>query len=240
MERKFNLQLFAVKASNQVDVLDITDGYSVILTCESYTFLGDTDSVNGTQSINVTVRALRGAEEIACEIGNITCPTGLSAVSNGQSVAPVVTITATSALTTSGSIIIPVIIGEVTINKTFSWSIAFKGTDGTSVTILDSEIVYQASSSGTTPPTGNWSSTPIAGNPGQYVWTRTTVEYSDGKTTVAYAVSRNGVNGADGVDGADGADGTSVIITNQEIRYQASNSGTTPPTGTWSANRRNV
>ena len=32
----------AIKASNQVDLLDMTDGYTVVLTNDNYTFLGTT------------------------------------------------------------------------------------------------------------------------------------------------------------------------------------------------------
>lgn len=37
-----------IKAVNQIDVIDLTDGYSVVLTNDSYTFLGTTSAVNGT------------------------------------------------------------------------------------------------------------------------------------------------------------------------------------------------
>ena len=40
----------AIKAVNQIDVIDLTDGYSVILTNDNYTFLGTTTAVNGTQT----------------------------------------------------------------------------------------------------------------------------------------------------------------------------------------------
>lgn len=40
----------AIKAVNQIDVIDLTDGYSVVLTNDNYTFLGTTTSVNGTQT----------------------------------------------------------------------------------------------------------------------------------------------------------------------------------------------
>lgn len=75
------------------------------------------------------------------------------------------------------------------------------GKDGTSVTITSTSIQYQVSSSGTTVPTGTWSNSIPVTSPGQYLWTRTTVKYSDGKSTVAYSVSRSGVDGSDGQDG---------------------------------------
>lgn len=231
----------AVKASNQKTLMDLTDGYSVILTNDNYTFLGDTDSVSSTQSTTCQIQALQGANQVACEVGEITTPTGLSIVSDGKTPIPTLTITATSALKQSGSVTIPVVIGDITINKVFSWSIAFRGqngqdgADGTSVTVSSTSVTYQKSTSGTTVPTGSWSTSIPTVPAGQYLWTKTVVNYSDGKSTTAYSVSRSGTDGSDGSDGQDGADGTSVTITSTAITYQKSSNGTTPPTGTWSS-----
>lgn len=223
----------AVKASNQKTLMDLTDGYSVILTNDNYTFLGDTDSVSSTQSTTCQIQALQGANQVACEVGEITTPTGLSIVSDGKTPIPTLTITATAALKQSGSVTIPVLIGDITINKVFSWAIAFRGQngqdgeDGTSVTVTSTSVTYQVGTSGTTKPTGQWS-TSIPNVPsGRYLWTKTVVNYSDGKSTEAYSVSRSA---------SDGQDGASVTITDTDITYQKSSNGTTPPTGTWSAN----
>lgn len=221
----------AVKASNQITLIDLTDGYSVILTNENHTFLGTTNSVSGTQTTTCMIQALCGSEQVACSVGAISAPDGLSIVSDGKTPIPTLTITATSALTQSGSVIIPVQIGDVTISKTFSYSIAFKGasgTNGSSVTVSSTSITYQASSSGTTTPTGTWETSIPSVSAGQYLWTKTVVTYSDGKSTTAYSVSRNGTNGTDGTNG------TSVAISSTAVTYQASSSGTTAPTGTWS------
>lgn len=193
----------AIKASAQVDLIDLTDGYSVNLSNDNHTFQGTTSAVNGTQSITSKITVMCGSEIVACTLGAISTPSGLSVVSDNKTPEPTITITATSALTTSGSFTIPVIIGDITIGKVFSYAIAFKGTNGSngsSVTVTSSAVSYQASSNGTTPPTGTWSTTPVTGSAGQYVWTRTVVTYSDGKTTTSYSVSRNGTNGANGAD----------------------------------------
>ena len=231
-----------VRASAQSTLIDLTDGFSVIMTLDSYTFLGTTNSVSGTQNVSTTIQALQGNEVVPCAVGQISAPTGLSIVSNGASPSPTLTITATSALTQSGSVIIPVTVnnGDITISKTFSYSIAFRGADGqdgqdgTSVTVESTSITYQVSASGTVTPTGEWLDDVPSVSPGQYLWTRTIVEYSDGKSTTAYSVSRSGTNGSNGQDGADGADGTSVTITSTAVTYQKSTNGTTPPTGNWS------
>ena len=58
-----------------------------------------------------------------------------------------------------------------------------KGIDTTTVT-------YQASSSGTTVPTGNWSSTvPELTTAKPYLWTRTVITYTDKTTSTSYSVS---------------------------------------------------
>ncbi|WP_305084435.1 hypothetical protein, partial [uncultured Faecalibaculum sp.] len=103
------------------------------------------------------------------------------------------------------------------------------GKDGTSVTVSSQQIIYQASSSGTTVPTGAWSATIPSVSAGQYLWTKTVVNYSDGKSTTAYSVARQGSNGTNGTNG------TSVTVSSQAVTYQKSTSGTTPPTGTWSS-----
>lgn len=196
-----------IKAVSQVDVIDLTDGYSVVLTNDNYTFLGTTNSVSGTQTTSTQVMALCGSEQVACTVGTITCPTGISAVSDGKSPMPTITITATSALTKSGTITIPIVVnGDITINKTFSFSIAFKGQtgqNGTSVTVSSTSVTYQVGASGTTKPTGEWSTTVPNVPNGQFLWTKTVVKYSDGKSTEAYSVSYKGTNGTNGKDGLD-------------------------------------
>lgn len=227
-----------IKAVSQVDVIDLTDGYSVVLTNDNYTFLGTTNSVNGTQTTTTQVMALCGSEQVTCTVGNITCPTGISAVSDGKSLQPTITITATSALTKSGTITIPIVVnGDITINKTFSYSIAFKGAtgqNGTSVTVSSTSVTYQVGASGTTKPTGEWSTTVPNVPNGQFLWTKTVVKYSDGKSTEAYSVSYKGTNGTNG------SNGTSVTVKSTSVTYQACTSGTTPPTGTWSPTVPNI
>ena len=76
------------------------------------------------------------------------------------------------------------------------------GTDGKG--IRSTATTYQVSSSGTTIPTGTWSSSIPSVAAGQYLWIRTVTTYTDGTTTTGYSVSRNGTNGSNGADGAPG------------------------------------
>lgn len=123
----------------------------------------------------------------------------------------------------------------------YTWS-QMKGDQGISgkdgVGIKSTIITYQLSSSGTTTPTGTWSTTVPTLVKGQYLWTRTTLVYTDNTTKDVYTVSyvaKDGNNGTDGVAGKDG-----VGIKSTTITYQESTSGTTAPTGTWVANPPSV
>lgn len=73
--------------------------------------------------------------------------------------------------------------------------------------VKSTTIEYQASTSGTTAPTGTWSTTiPSVAN-GSYLWTRTTITYTSGNPSKSYSVARMGVNGAKGDKGDTGAKG---------------------------------
>ena len=68
-------------------------------------------------------------------------------------------------------------------------------------------VEYQASTSGTTVPTGTWSPTIPTVAQGSYLWTKTTTNYTSGTPTVGYSVARMGVNGAKGDKGETGQAG---------------------------------
>lgn len=70
-----------------------------------------------------------------------------------------------------------------------------KGDTGDPAELDVAEIRYQAGSSGTEVPTGTWSSTIPVVAQGQYLWTRTTLEFNSGSPVVSYSVSRIGVDG---------------------------------------------
>ena len=122
----------AIKASNQVTLTDLTDAYNVVLSSDSCTFVGDTDSVNATQTVKVTATALRGADVVPCSIGTMTYSTSGISATAGTGTSPEITITATTSLTKAGTITIPITIpyAGVTINKVFSFAIAFTGAKG--------------------------------------------------------------------------------------------------------------
>lgn len=145
-----------IKASNQISLTDLTDAYSVILSSDSCTFVGNTTSVNSTQIMKVTVTAMRGADIVACTIGDMTYSTsGISATAS-TATSPVVTITASTSLKAAGTITIPVTItdADVTINKIFNFAIAFtgaKGSDAITMSITSSNgFVFKNTSVNTT------------------------------------------------------------------------------------------
>ena len=110
------------------------------------------------------------------------------------------------------------------------------GDPGASVTVESTSVTYQASTSGTVVPTGAWTTSVPTVAAGQYLWTKTVVNYSGGKSTTSYSVGRMGQNGSPGSPGSPGApgeDGNGIKTTS--VTFQASSSQTTAPTGTWTS-----
>lgn len=112
-----------------------------------------------------------------------------------------------------------------------------QGPSGTSVTVKSTSVTYQAGTSPTTAPTGTWGSSVPTVTAGQYLWTKTVVTYSDGKSTTAYSVARQGANGikgdkgdtgATGPQGPKGASGTSVTVKSTSVTYAVTGSNSQP------------
>lgn len=129
--------------------------------------------------------------------------------------------------------------------------------------VKSTTVEYQASTSGTTVPTGTWSPTIPTVAQGSYLWTKTTTNYTSGTPTVGYSIARMGVNGAKGdkgetgqtgpqgpqgvkgetgsqgpqgptgPQGVKGNDGKGIKSTS--VTYQIWPNGTSTPTGTWSS-----
>ena len=72
---------------------------------------------------------------------------------------------------------------------------AQNGSDGKGVSIVKTEIKYAVSTSGTTNPSSGWQTTIPSVPDGNYLWTWTHVEYSDGTKTDAYTTARQGIDG---------------------------------------------
>lgn len=216
----------------EITVANMTEPFTVMLTNEAQQFATDSNrKVTSAQSYYTDIIVIRGSQERTdYTIGNITSGSGITVSKTSKRVT--FSVSAGSVIgADTGVIEIPITLDGQTVKKQFSWSCGkqgpqgVKGQDGTSVKITSKSVTYQTSTSGTTTPTGVWqSSVPTVAN-GQYLWTKTTVQYSDGNKTEAYSVSYKGTNGTNG---------TSVTVSKTEVTYQVSTSGTTAPTGTWS------
>ena len=92
--------------------------------------------------------------------------------------------------------------------------------------IKSTSITYQAGTSGTTAPTGAWSTNVPSVPQGQYLWSKTVITYTDNTTSTTYSVAyipKNGQNGATG--------GTGTGVENIVQQYYLSTSKTTQTGG---------
>lgn len=217
----------ATRASAQCSVLDVTDGYSVILTSDAHTFPGTTTAAKAS-STTTRVIAMCGSNQVAARVvaSEITKPNGVTVSVDTDPMTPTLTVNVTASVTSGGTVKIPVHIDDNVIHKEFTFAIAFSGSNGSSVGVSSTSVTYQESDSGTTAPTGSWGTSVPSVAAGKYLWTKTVVTYSDGKSTTAYSVSRSGTNGSDG---------DSVTVSSTAVTYQESASGTSAPTGNWSS-----
>ena len=92
-------------------------------------------------------------------------------------------------------------------------------------TVARIEVVYALSDSPTTAPTDGWSTTAPEWTAGKYMWQKTITTYANGTTAETAATNISGAKGEAGKNG--------IGITQTNITYQKSTSGTTVPTGTW-------
>lgn len=102
------------------------------------------------------------------------------------------------------------------------------GATGTAATITTQTVRYQASTSGTTVPSGTWSSTIPTVPQGSYLWTRTELDFNDGTTVTSYSVGRMGIDGSGAVStvnniGVD-AGTTNITLTGNDIPINSSSS----------------
>lgn len=98
--------------------------------------------------------------------------------------------------------------GQITIAAIKDGADGKPGKDGVSVSVVSTTVDYQISSSATSAPQSGWSTSVKQATDAQpYLWSRTVVKYSDGKSTTTYGVAYKGKNGTDGKDGAVGPQG---------------------------------
>ena len=116
----------------------------------------------------------------------------------------------------------------------YTWS-RYVGENGENGRGIRSTVVeYNSSSNNTSAPTSGWQSTIPSVAENSYLWTRTTITYTDNTTSISYTVAKQGAKGETGNAGKG--------ISSTVIRYAVSNSGTVAPTGTndWKANLSDI
>lgn len=226
-----------VKSSSQISIVDITDAYSVILTSETYTFIGNASGAPSGLSCTTQVVAYCGGN--ACSkvsIGTITCPTGISAtIKDNNTLSPTITFTTTGTISTACEAIIPVNVDSITINKKFSFAVAKQGVTGaagptgaTGNGISKTEIMYYLSTSSTTQTGGSWSTSVPTWVDGRYYWQKIKTTYTNGTTSESTPVCITGGKGATGATGSTGK-GVASITT----EFYLSTSKTTQSGGSW-------
>ena len=216
-----------VKSADQITIIDVTDAYSVMLTSEAYTFIGGTGGVTAGASCTTEAVAFCGTNQ--CSAVNVTtadivCPTGISATVENSGTAKVkITFKTTATVSAACEATIPVVVDGITVNKKFSFAVAKTGATGaTGKGIKSTTIDYAASSSNTTTPTSGWQSTVPSVSAGCYLWTRTTITYTDNTTSVGYSVAKQGTTGTTGSQwysgtGITGTSTTATIFSNSGV-----------------------
>lgn len=112
---------------------DGADAYTVILSNESHTFAG-TGGHAIASSVDCNIIAYKGATRVPATIGTITGTItnklSVTKTDSGLTTAKI-TVSATNTLDTqSGVLTIPITVDGKSFTKTFSWSVAYNGSDG--------------------------------------------------------------------------------------------------------------
>ncbi len=200
----------AIKASNQISIVDVTDAYSVILTSEAYTFVGNTSGAASGSTCSTQAVAYCGGTQKSVSVNQtaITCPSGISASvsTSGTPAVATITFTLSSTLTTAAEATIPVVVDGITVNKKFSFAVAktgqqgIQGETGVSVTGITS---YFKLNNSTTAPTidTSWSTSPSATtSSNKYLWSYEKISYDNNTTsdTAAHIVATYAAPGSAG------------------------------------------
>lgn len=192
----------AIRAQDQLTLVDLTDGYAVYL--EKYAHIFDGNSSNALAgSTTCKVTAMCGPDVVPCSVNlaNVTAPTGVTVTKDSNATTPTLTITVSTSFATPGVVKVPVTIGgDIEITQYVSVSFAKTGAMGMSSTIAglkNEAYMIPCNSSGQT-----LAATTIAVDFFGYVGaTRTAVTAVVGTLPSGITVGTNtaGTSGADGV-----------------------------------------
>ena len=86
-------------------------------------------------------------------------------------------------------------------------------TGATGKGVKSTTVTYQASTSGTTVPTGTWQTSIPKVAAGSYLWTRTVITYTDNTTSTSYSIGKMGEKGDKGDPGSAGKDAIIISAT---------------------------
>ena len=223
-----------IKATNQITIVDLSDAYSVMLTSEAYTFVGNVNGAGAGKTCVTEAVAFCGTNQcpsVNVAAKDIKCPTGISAiVENSGTSAVKITFTTTANISEACEAIIPVTVDDITINKKFSFAVAktgatgAKGEAGVSVTNVTPYYLASASATGVkntdTGFTTVMQSTDVTK---KYLWSYQLITYSNNTTSKTDAV----IISTHGATGAKGDDAISLTITTSNGNMFKNNTGTT-------------
>ena len=233
----------AVKATGQMTIIDVTDAYSVILTSEAYTFVGNTSGAPAGLKCATQAVAYCGSNQ--CSVVNvdqkaITCPTGISvAVENSGTASPTITFTTTATVTAACEAVIPIVVDSVTVNKKFSFAVAKTGQTGQtgaagiSVKGVTNYFLASASNTDVTTSTEGWTTAPqTTDTTKKYLWSYQVFTYSNNTTSKTTPA----IIGTHGATGQTGATGNGVKNVTNYYLTTSVGSGVTTGTSGWSTN----
>lgn len=211
----------AIKATGQTTIIDVTDAYSVILTSEAFTFVGNTSGAPAGLKCATQAVAYCGSNQ--CTVVNvdqkaITCPTGISvAVENSGTASPTITFTTTATVTAACEAVIPVVVDGITVNKKFSFAVAKTGqtgqtgATGVGIKSVVNYFLASASDTGITTSTEGWTTTmQTTDTTKKYLWSYQLITYTN-NTTSKTTPTIIGTHGATGQTGATGNGIKSVV-----------------------------
>ena len=79
-----------------------------------------------------------------------------------------------------------------------------KGDTGNPATVASQSVTYQEGTSGSVAPSGTWTTTIPTVSQGNFLWTKTVVEFNTGSPITFYSVARMGVDGTGSVSSVNG------------------------------------
>lgn len=150
----------AVVGSDQVTIVDLTDGYTVNMSPESYAFpAGTTNALAG--SVGCLITALVGSTptDATVTLSEVTAPAGITVTKDTNTSTPTLTMTIATSVTQPGVVVVPVHVGDVVINKRFAFSLAktgaagsagSSGTSATNVVVGNEDVTLVTNSAGAT------------------------------------------------------------------------------------------